>query len=155
MRPRNWRSAAELNADSKLYRNNLAAVYVDQGKYKEALKQLTMAHGEAVGHYNLGYYLTQKNQPELALAEFRQASEKDPNLAPAQQWIAKLSQPRLHSDAQLASGPISVDNRAQMASIIEQQRSAAGMGNQRPFIGGEPPSTFRFVSSTSARMIRP
>lgn len=83
----------ELNPDRKLYRNNLAAVYVDQGKSKEALAQLTIAHGEAVGNYNLAYLLVKKQDNPSALAHFRKAAEIDPTLVAAQQWIEKLSTP--------------------------------------------------------------
>ena len=142
--------AVELNPDSKLYRNNLAAVYVDQGKYSEALRQLTMAHGEAVGHYNLGYFLTQKNQPELAKIEFQKAAEADPQLVPAQQWLARLAEPPMHGGAQLAAGPISTDARAQMASTIESVPSVTPPASRRPGIAAQPTSSFRFVSSASA-----
>jgi len=83
--------AVDLKPDSKLYRNNLAAVYVEQGKNKDALAQLVAAHGEAVGHYNLGYMLTQKHDLEGALAHFRQAQAKDASLVAASQWIEKLT----------------------------------------------------------------
>ncbi len=144
--------AAELNPESKLYRNNLAAVYVDQGKYKEALRELTMAHGEAVAHYNLGYFLTQKKQPELAKIEFEKAVEKDPKLVPAQQWLARLAEPRVHDDALLAGGPVSTDSRAQMASTIDSVRPTTPATSQpasAPAIPAPPASTFRFVSSAS------
>jgi tetratricopeptide (TPR) repeat protein len=85
------RRAVELRGDNKLYRNNLAAVYVEQGKTKEALSQLTAAHGEAVGNYNLAYLLTQKQNNAEALVYFRKAAEKDPSFVGAQQWISKLA----------------------------------------------------------------
>jgi hypothetical protein len=84
------RRAVELNGDNKLYRNNLAAVYVEQGKNKEALEQLVAAHGEAVGNYNLAYLLTQKQDDTAALVHFRKAAARDPSLVAAHQWIDKL-----------------------------------------------------------------
>lgn len=89
--------AVALQADNKLYRNNLAAVYVEQGKTKDALSQLTAAHGEAVGNYNLAYLLAQKQDNSAALVHFRKAAEKDPSLVAAQQWIAKLSPAENHN----------------------------------------------------------
>ncbi len=83
--------AVELKGDSKLYRDNLAAVYVEQGKTKEALAQLITAHGESVGHYNLAYLLVKKHDNAAALSHFRTAAAKDPSLVAAKQWIAKLS----------------------------------------------------------------
>lgn len=83
--------AVELRPQRTLYRDNLASVLVEQGKTEEALQQLTMAHGVAVGNYNLGYLLVQKHQESKALAHFRKAAERDPSLAEAQHWVAELS----------------------------------------------------------------
>ncbi len=55
------KKATELESHKKLYHDNLAAVLVDQGKTEEALRELSIAHGEAVGNYNLGYLLAQKH----------------------------------------------------------------------------------------------
>ena len=88
---RHLQRAVELQPDQKLYRDNLAAALVEQGKTSEALVQLTTAHGEAVGNYNLGYLLTQKKDNAGAMRHFRVALAKDPSLAAAQQWIATLS----------------------------------------------------------------
>jgi Tfp pilus assembly protein PilF len=85
------KSAVELAPHKKLYRDNLAAVLVDQGKIPEALAQLQKAHGEAVGNYNLGYLLAQKRDTAGALRHFRRAAQVDPSLAEAQQWVAQLS----------------------------------------------------------------
>ncbi len=83
--------AIDLQPQRKLYRDNLAAVLVDQDKNEEALVHLVAAHGEAVGNYNLAYLLTQKHKNGEALAYFRKAAEKDPTLTAAQSWIAQLS----------------------------------------------------------------
>jgi len=84
-------TAVELQPQRKLYRGNLASVLVEQGQNEEALKQLVVAHGEAVGNYNLGYLLTQRHNNAAALPYFRKAAEKDPTLAAAQQWIAQIN----------------------------------------------------------------
>jgi tetratricopeptide (TPR) repeat protein len=86
--------AIELQPARRLYHDNLAAVLVDQDKTDEALKQLVAAHGEAVGHYNLAFLLTQKKNNKEALPHFRKALEKDPSLDQARDWIAQLSPPR-------------------------------------------------------------
>ena len=85
--------AVELESHKKLYRDNLAAVLVDQNKPQEALTQLTKAHGEAVGNYNLAYLLVQKHDNQTALQHFRRAAQMDPGLEEAQQWIAQLTAP--------------------------------------------------------------
>jgi tetratricopeptide (TPR) repeat protein len=91
--------AVELAPDRKLYRNNLATVYVEQGQLDLALAELTAAHGQAAGHYNLGYLLAKKGDREAALSHFQQAAAFDPTLAAAQQWVAKLSPPAATSPA--------------------------------------------------------
>jgi hypothetical protein len=90
---RSLQEAVELQPQKKLYRDNLATVLVEQNKTAEALKQLTAAHGEAVGNYNLAYLLTQRHDNVAALQYFRKAAEKDPSLTAAQQWVATLSPP--------------------------------------------------------------
>ena len=84
-------TAVELQPSKHLYRDNLAAVLVEQGRNEEALKQLCSAHGDAVGHYNLAYLLAQRPDPRPSLPYFQLALEKDPNLTPAREWIAQLA----------------------------------------------------------------
>jgi Tfp pilus assembly protein PilF len=86
--------AVELDPDSKLYRANLAAVLVDQGKNSEALEQLVQAHGQPVGHYNLGYLLMQKKDTASALQHFQEAARLDPTFNEARQWVAQLGAPQ-------------------------------------------------------------
>jgi tetratricopeptide (TPR) repeat protein len=88
---RELKRAVELEGDNKLYRNNLAAVYVEQDNESEALAQLTAAHGKSVGHYNLGYLLMQKNNRQGALQHFQMAAQIDPGLVAARQWVTRLS----------------------------------------------------------------
>jgi tetratricopeptide (TPR) repeat protein len=85
--------AVERDPDSKLYRANLAAVYVDQGKTSEALEQLVHAHGQPVGHYNLAYLLMQKKETTAALHHFKEAARLDPTFGEARQWVAQLAPP--------------------------------------------------------------
>ncbi len=85
-------TAVELEPHKKLYRDNLAAVLVDQGKPQEALVQLSAAHGEGVGNYNLAYLLVQKRDNRAALYHFQRAAQVEPTLAAAHQWVAQLSQ---------------------------------------------------------------
>ena len=84
-------TAVELEPHKKLYRDNLAAVLVDQGKTEDALAQLTKAHGEPVGNYNLAYLLVQKHDNAQALHHFQRAAQLDPTLTAAHHWIAQLS----------------------------------------------------------------
>lgn len=86
--------AIELDPDSKLYRANLAAVLVDQGKNPEALQQLVHAHGQPVGHYNLGYLLMQKKDTAGAMQQFQEAARLDPSFNEARQWVAQLGGPQ-------------------------------------------------------------
>jgi Flp pilus assembly protein TadD len=90
------KKAVALAPERKLYRNNLAALMVEQGMYDDAIDQLTVAHGQAAAHYNLGYLLTKKGNSELALHHFKQAATLDPSLDAARQWVAKLSPPQLN-----------------------------------------------------------
>lgn len=115
--------AISLGGDQKLYRDNLAAVYVEQGKNKEALAQLVAAHGEAIGNYNLAYLLTQKHENTAALGYFQQAAQKDPSLVAARQWIDKLSPQRAGYAPQIA--PPQYTNPVQPASMPPAQAAPA------------------------------
>jgi Flp pilus assembly protein TadD len=97
--------AVSLHGESKLYRNNLAAVFVERGMNQEALAQLTTAHGDSIGHYNLAYLLEQKSDHQAALTHFQVAAQKDPSLLAAQQWVARLSAPQSQSGTQYAAAP--------------------------------------------------
>jgi tetratricopeptide (TPR) repeat protein len=109
---RELKRAIELDGKNKLYHDNLASVYVDQGKTKEALAQLVGAHGDAIGHYNLGFLLEQKQSHEKALVHFRKAAETDPSLTAAQEWVVRLSpESRMPgSRTQIGARPLPVVN---------------------------------------------
>ncbi len=100
--------AVELDPDSKLYRANLAAVYVDQGKTAEALEQLVHAHGQPVGHYNLAYLLMQKKETAAALHHFREAARLDPTFGEARQWVAQLAPPTNQYTPAVAQQPVAM-----------------------------------------------
>jgi Flp pilus assembly protein TadD len=91
--------AVQLEPKNALYRNNLATVLVDQGRYHEALVQLQVVHSEAAAYYNMGYLLNKKHLTQEALQYFTAASQADPSLVPARQWVDylqhKLAQSRL------------------------------------------------------------
>ncbi len=72
------------------YRNNLAMVLVDAGRLDEALSQLTFAHGEAQGHFNLGYLLHRKGNVAAAAENFQIALQIDPSLKPAQEMLHRI-----------------------------------------------------------------
>jgi Flp pilus assembly protein TadD len=124
---RSLKRAIELDGKNKLYHDNLASVYVDQGKTKEALAELVTAHGDAIGHYNLGFLLEQKQSHDKALVHFRKAAETDPSLAAAQEWVARLSpEPRMPgAGTQIAARPLPVVNqRAAKPSVAPKAAEA-------------------------------
>lgn len=116
--------AVELAPDKKLYRNNLATVLVEQGQMDAALAQLTAAHGQAAGHYNLGYLLAKKGDRSRALGQFQQAATLDPTLAAAQQWVAKLS-PSTNDAGPKLAGPSIATPVPSVAQRIETVREPA------------------------------
>jgi Tfp pilus assembly protein PilF len=109
------KKATELESHKKLYHDNLAAVLVDQGNTDEALRELSLAHGDAVGNYNLGYLLAQKRDTAGALRHFQRAVQTDPSLTQANQWIAQLSFPATHYPAAQAAAPAAMMARREPA----------------------------------------
>lgn len=87
----NLNHAVKLQPEKKLYRNNLASVLVEAGRPDDALVHLKAAHGDAAGHYNLGYMLTRKGEDQRAIYHFQQAVAMNPSLVEAHDWIARLS----------------------------------------------------------------
>ena len=82
--------AIQLEPRNPLYRNNFAAVLVDQGRVGEAFEQLRSVHGAAGAYYNVGYLLNKKGQTQEALQYFALALQADPSLAPARR-VVRLS----------------------------------------------------------------
>lgn len=82
--------AVKLAPDKTLYRNNLAKVLVELGYNEPALAHLTVAHGEAVAHYNLGCMLYERGQAEASLEHFATAYEKNQQLTSAYDWAVAV-----------------------------------------------------------------
>ncbi|MGE0610066.1 MAG: tetratricopeptide repeat protein [Pirellulales bacterium] len=94
--------AVKLQPDKKLYRNNLATVLVDIGRPQEAYAHLAAVHPADVAHYNVGYLLSQTNQPQAAAEQFALALQKNPQLAEARQWLNAINQQQAIAAAQSA-----------------------------------------------------
>ncbi len=96
------RSAVQLEPTRALYRNNIATVLAELGQNQQALEHLTVAHGRAKAHYNLGYLLYQRGQHQPAAEQFQLALRSDPQLREAELWLAKLAPPAPAGAYQLA-----------------------------------------------------
>jgi Tfp pilus assembly protein PilF len=83
--------AVELAPDSTKYRNNLATVLVEAGHTDQALAQLSAVASPAVAHYNVGYLLLKKGEPDAAARHFQQALAIDPGMAPARDMLAQVT----------------------------------------------------------------
>lgn len=118
--------AVALQGESKLYRNNLAAVFVERGMNEDALAELTTAHGDSVGHYNLAYLLEQKADHKAALMHFQVAAQKDPSLLAAQQWVDRLSNPQAVGGPQYAAAPQYAPQAAPVATSLPPEPSNSG-----------------------------
>lgn len=75
-----FQRAIQIDGERALYRNNLANVLIDAGQVDIALFQLQQVHGEAKGHFNLGYLLAQKERHAEAAECFVRAGQLDPGL---------------------------------------------------------------------------
>lgn len=83
-------TAIQLQPDNPAFHNNLAILCVEQGDKAGALQQLTLASGPANAHYNLGQMLFQRGEYAEARDLFERALSLDPQLAPAQDMLARL-----------------------------------------------------------------
>ena len=83
--------AVELNPNSTLYRNNMAAVLVEANRSAEAVPLLAQAYGTAVAYYNVGYLLHQRGADHAAVEHFVAALEANPSLTPARSMLNQLA----------------------------------------------------------------
>jgi tetratricopeptide (TPR) repeat protein len=107
--------AVQLDTSNVLYRNNVATVLVELKRNQEALVHLQQAHGQAAGHYNLGFLLHRRGEDQAAAEQFNMALRVDPSFEPARQWLEKLNseqanpqradRPNLGRSAALLRGP--------------------------------------------------
>ena len=82
--------AVELMPTSKLYRNNIAIVLVENGEHEKAWEHLNAVHGSAGAHYNLGYLLYRRGDLDHARQRFMSAVASDPHLTSAHEMLALL-----------------------------------------------------------------
>lgn len=135
------RKAVAMAPERKLYRNNLAALLVEQGQYDGAIEQLVAAHGQAAGHYNLGYLLTKKGNSQLALRHFQQAAMLDPTLVAARQWVARLTpQPAPQPQIAATNALPQVEHVAQRYQPVQQPAIATQQALPMPPQPGTSPT---------------
>ena len=147
------RRAIDLQPQRKLYRNNLATVLVEMGRYDEALKHLVAVHGESIGHYNLGYLLSQKGDRRAAAQHFARAVEIDPQFAEARRWLdMTASRPGNETQAAPRASSGNRSAAAQRAVSSDQVVPQATAGSARDSGGASDPphSSFRQPASNQA-----
>ncbi len=87
------------------YRNNLATLLVEKGRYKEAFMHLQVVHGEAVAYYNLGFLLEKKGEINKAALHYSVAARKNPALVESGQALARLQSTARRPQVPPAAGP--------------------------------------------------
>jgi tetratricopeptide (TPR) repeat protein len=95
--------AVTLAPKNPRYRNNVAALLVDQGRLRDAFAHLQAAHGEAAAYYNMGYLLAKRGQTQAAMQHFALALKADPSMTPARRWLDYLQ--RSTAEGRLSSNP--------------------------------------------------
>jgi len=122
-----------INLDPKkwLYRNNMAMVLVETGKVDAAVSQLMAVQEEAVAHYNVAFILQKKGNSPAAAAHFAKALEKNPALAEARVWLAKLGR----QPASIAEATPRIASQRQSDAMFRaapSEASPAGRGLEGP-----------------------
>jgi hypothetical protein len=88
------RHAVDLRPMEPRYRNNLAALLVEAGQFREAFGQLRAVYDEPVAHYDLGFLLNKRGLKPAALQEFSIALQMNSRMMLARQWVERLAQER-------------------------------------------------------------
>lgn len=123
-------SAVTLAPEESRYRNNLAIVLVEEGNVEAALKQMKAVHPAAVAHYNVGYLLNKRGQPDVALQQFHLALQADPTLVAAQQWIESLSAETIASTRSQETRHDASLGGTQQVNSAEQPPAGPSLGPQ-------------------------
>lgn len=141
-----------------LYRNNIAAILVEQNRYREAYGHLRAVHNKAAAYYNMGYLLTKNGSTQEAMQHFAWALKADPTMTSAKQWLYYLQKETL-----LARRPErpTTDNRQttrstevappQYATPPVQRRESAPMPPDRPTTRRLPPTDTRTMPNAYNR----
>jgi Tfp pilus assembly protein PilF len=95
--------AVQLAPKNPLYRNNIAAVFVEQGQLREAFEHLKQVHGNAGAYYNIGYLLNKRGKTQAAQQFFALALQADPSMTSARQWTEHLQ--KTNGEARVAQRP--------------------------------------------------
>ncbi len=97
--------AIQLAPSKPLYRNNMATVLMELGDQHGAMQHLLAVHAPASAYYNMGHLLDKATQTEAAKAHYAEALRLDPAMSPAQEALARLSQPATTHVAQTSMAP--------------------------------------------------
>ena len=83
--------AVELQPRELKYRNNIAMVLVEMGRYDDAFAHFKTQYDDAVAHYNLAYLIQKRGDKPRAIEHFAAAIKKNPNLSEARVWYNHLA----------------------------------------------------------------
>ena len=101
--------AIQLDGKNPLYRNNIAAVLVDQGRISEALPHLRRHTTTRRPTTTSAICSTEKGQSQVALQYFRLALQADPSMEAARRWVLYLQ--HTMAQARVATNPIAAGVR--------------------------------------------
>jgi Tfp pilus assembly protein PilF len=86
-----FRKALEIDPNLERASINLAMTFAQQGRYAESFAAFEKVIGPAAAHSNMGVILARQNRTQEAINAFRQALALQPDLKPAQAFLAHLS----------------------------------------------------------------
>jgi hypothetical protein len=119
-------------------------VLVDLGRVNDAMQHLQAVHDEAAAHYNMGYLLNKKGQPQEALQHFTEALKADPSMDSARKWVEYLS--RTMAQARLPQHPISLGVRAGGQRVVMPPQDAV-LSPESPMPRRLPPTVWKQPAS--------
>ena len=73
------------------YRNNIAMVLVEMGRYDEAFAHFRTLYDNSVAHYNLAYLIQKRGDKPAALEHFAAALATNPDFSEAKVWYEHLA----------------------------------------------------------------
>ncbi|MBX3421870.1 MAG: tetratricopeptide repeat protein [Pirellulaceae bacterium] len=116
--------AISLDPTSTRYRSSMAGMLIAVGRSEEAVKQLEQVMPPALAHYNVAHLQASNKNPAAAQQHLQLALQLDPNLQPARELMAKITQNPTAQTAMAAYGTANHIYRTAQASLNNSAVSA-------------------------------
>jgi tetratricopeptide (TPR) repeat protein len=145
-----WQATLRSEPDSFIARNNLSQIYLQKGRFEDAIRlsreALAIDPSDAVGEINLGYGLLQKGQVDEAIAHCQRSLALQPNGPDAYYDLGQAYLKKGRMDAAITNFQAALRLRPDFANaycnlgyaLLQSGRMAEAVGNYEKALAFEP-----------------